>query len=136
MDGQNFQNDQNGQNSNSNYQDYTANVQNQMPPVQNYGQQEPQKTNVLAIVGMVLGILAILVNCCIAYAFVGIILGIAGLVCSILSRKQGKSGMATAGIICSIIGILIAVALTILMAIGFAALQNPEFQDLMKQYGY
>lgn len=130
MDG----NYQNNQNNNSNYQDYTSNPQNQVPPVNNYGSPEPKKTNVLAIVGMILGILSILINCCVAYAFVGIVLGIAGLVCSIISRKQGPSGMAVAGIVCSIIGMLIAVVITILMVIGFAALQDPEMQRLIESY--
>lgn len=134
MDGQNFQNNQNNQNSNQGYQDYTANMQNQAPPMSQPPTPE-NKTNVLAIVGMILGIISIIASCC--YVWVGIIFGVAGLVCSIMSRKQSKSGMGMAGIICSIIGIVIGVAMTILAAIGLAALGGMEgMEDILSQYGY
>lgn len=101
-----------GQNEN-NYQSNTVNGSSQ---------QAPKQTNALAIVALVMGILSIVINCCLTG--VGIIPGIAGIVCAILSKKQGKSGMATAGLICSIIGIVLGVILLILMAIGFAALDQ------------
>ncbi len=86
MDGQNFQN--------NTYQQPT-------PP-------EPKKTDTLAIVSLILGIAAILMGCCITY--LGIALGIGGIVCSVMSKnKAGKSGLATAGMVCSIIGIVFAV---------------------------
>ncbi len=68
---------------------------------------EPQKTDTLAIVSLILGIAAILLGCCVTY--LGIALGVGGIVCSVLSKKKQKSGLATAGMICSIIGIVFAV---------------------------
>jgi len=67
----------------------------------------PQKNDTLAIVSLILGIAAILMGCCITY--LGIALGIGGIICSVMSKKKRKSGMATAGLVCSIIGIVFAV---------------------------
>lgn len=122
MDNQNSQN-------NSNYQDNTTNMQYQTPPVQsNY--QEPKKTNVLAILGLIFGIVSI-VTCCAWY--LSAILGIAGLVCSILSKKNGKTGMATAGIVCSIIGLVLCLVIFVFaVIIGTSS----EFADLMSLYNY
>lgn len=85
MDGQNFQN---------NYQQPT-------PP------EGPQKTDTLAIVSLILGIASIVFGCCITY--LGIALGVGGIICSVMSKKKQKSGLATAGLVCSIIGIVFAV---------------------------
>ncbi|GFH94927.1 hypothetical protein IMSAGC003_01460 [Lachnospiraceae bacterium] len=85
MDGQNFQN---------NYQQPT-------PP------EGSQKTDTLAIVSLILGIASIVLGCCITY--LGIALGVGGIICSVMSKKKQKSGLATAGLVCSIIGIVFAV---------------------------
>ena len=123
--------DQNLSNGSDNYQDYTSNAlyQNSYQP-----QQEPPKqTNVLAIVGMILGIISILAGCCGWYS---LFLGIPGIICSILARKQGKSGMATAGIVCSVIGIILGILMTVL-AVGLLAVLGsvPEYQELLQYYG-
>lgn len=68
---------------------------------------EPQKNDTLAIVSLILGIAAIVFGCCVTY--LGIALGVGGIICSIMSKKKQKSGMATAGLVCSIIGIVLAV---------------------------
>lgn len=91
MDNQNFQN---GSYEQPSYQQPT-------PP------EQPQKTDTLAIVSLILGIAAIVMGCCVTY--LGIALGIGGIICSVMSKKKQKSGMATAGMVCSIIGIVIAV---------------------------
>ena len=111
MDGQNFQNDQN------NYQDYTTNVQPTQAVVE-----EPKQTNVLAIVSLVLGRLAIVCGCCLAW--VGCLFGIAGIICAVLSKKNGKSGLATAGLICSIAGIVLGLAITIFSVVFSVALMD------------
>lgn len=90
MDGQNFQNNSYEQ-----------------PGYQQPSSPEPQKTDTLAIVSLILGIAAIVLGCCITY--LGIALGIGGIVCSVMSKKKQKSGLATAGMVCSIIGIVFAV---------------------------
>ncbi len=95
MDGQNFNND----------------VQNYTAPSQDGN----NNTNVLAILSLVAGILSIIMACCVTW--VGIILGIAGIILAIFANKQGKTGLATAGMICSIIGIVIAVLMIILVII-------------------
>lgn len=127
MDDQNLQN-------NSNYQDNTSNMQGNTPNMQYQSQpvppvyQEPQKTNVLAILGLVFGILSIVI-CCVWY--IGAILGIAGLICSILSKKNGKSGIATAGMVCSIVGLVLCVVMFV-----FAILigTSDALVDLMNNY--
>ena len=127
MDGQNFQNGQNTENGQgtpvNNYQDNTSFNQYQVPPTS--PQQAPKQTNVLAIVSLVMGILAIVLGCCSAY--IGIIPGIAGIVCAIFANKQGKTGLAKAGLICSIVGIVIALVITIL---GVVVL------SILSDYGY
>ena len=75
MDGQNFQN---------NYQQPT-------PP------EGPQKTDTLAIVSLILGIASIVLGCCVTY--LGIALGVGGIICSVMSKKKQKSGLATAGLV-------------------------------------
>ena len=93
-------------------------------------QQAPaNQTNTLAIVSLVCGILAILMGCCTAY--IGIIPGIAGIICAVFANKQGKTGMAKAGMICSIIGIVIAVLITI-ASFAFGAYLATYLSD----YGY
>ena len=94
MDGQNFQNGQNTQNS----------------------------TNVLAIISLICGIFAILLGCCTGWF--GFIFGIAGIVCAVLANKQGNTGVATAGLICSIIAIVISLLIVILAVIGIGLMES------------
>lgn len=91
MDNQNFQN--------GSYE--------QPPYQQPVSPEQPQKTDTLAIVSLILGIAAIVLGCCVTY--LGIALGVGGIICSVMSKKKQKSGLATAGMVCSIIGIVIAV---------------------------
>lgn len=65
------------------------------------------RNSALSIVSLVMGILAITLGCCYG---VGFLFAIPGLVCGIISKKNEASGLATAGIICSIIGMVIAIA--------------------------
>ncbi len=125
MDEQNY-NSQNEQNNN--YQDYTSNQQYYQPQ-----QQPPKQNNVLAIVGMILGIVSIPAGCCGWYS---LLLGIPGLICAIISRKKGKSGMSVAGIVCSIIGIIIGILMTVMAYALIAILATePEFQKIFQMYG-
>ena len=93
----------NNQNMNGYNNQYNNGYNNQANPYNNvYGN---TYTNAFAIVGMIAGIVSI--------CFLGYIFGILGLIFSILGQKNAirytgtKSGMATAGFICSIIGIVI-----------------------------
>lgn len=113
MDNNNMNNEQNNF-----YQDNTADVNVQTPV--NNTVETPKKADTLAIVALVCGILSIVLSCCTAY--IGIIPGIVGIVCSILSKKNnGKTGVATAGMICSIIGIVIGIVWTIVIILLSAA---------------
>ncbi len=77
----------------------------QMQPPQ-YGPMMPQKpaTDVLGIVSLVTGILSLLGCCC---SWLGIVFGIAAIVCAALSRNQMSkfSGLAIGGLVCGIIGL-------------------------------
>lgn len=79
-----------------------------------------QNSNVLAIVGLVFGIVSIVASCCMGW--VGCIPAIVGLICSILARKSNKSGMSLAGIICSVVGLVLGVIMSIAGAVFLAAL--------------
>lgn len=134
MDGQNFQNNQdNTQESTpvSNYQDNTASVQNQVPPVT--APEAPKQTNALAIVSLVMGILSIVLGCCTGW--IGIIFSIAGIICAVFANKQGKTGLATAGMVCSIVGIVIAILITIVSVIFGAALAT-SLAEMGYSYNY
>lgn len=118
MDGQNFQND--------NYQDYTANVQSQ-PVVE----PEQNQSNTMAVVSLVLGITAIVFACCCGLGF---ILGIAGIICAVMANKKNKSGIGTAGLICSIIGTVFGVFGIIYWIYCFAI--GAEAVAIMEEAGY
>lgn len=81
--------------------------------------QNSNQTNVLAIISLVLGILAIVFGCC--SGWLGILFGIGGIVCAIFANKQGQTGLAKGGLICSIVGIVIGAIIFILAMIGVAA---------------
>ena len=116
MDGQNMGNEQNNQTSQySNYQDNTSN----MPYGQIVEPSGPDKANTLQIVGLVCGIAGIVLGCCVPY--IGFILGIVGVVCAVMGNKQGKTGVGTGGLICSIIAIVISVIVFIVGLIFGAA---------------
>ena len=157
MDGNNFGNnyDKSGNNGNgqdngqvngyqqpagqyNNYQDNTGNnMYYQAPP--NNGMEN--KANGKQIAGLVFGILAICSSCC--YGVPGVIFGIVGLVLSILGNKENKHGVGIAGLVCSIIGLLCGIAMTIyfaaIFALVFEMIESGEFEnfmDVMEMYGY
>ncbi len=115
MDGQNFENEVENV------------VENEVENVEVTANPAPEKkTDGLAIASLVLGILSIILVCCNTYA--AIIAGIVSIVLAILSKKNnGKSGMSTAGLICSIVGIVLAIVMIILAIIGLAFLQSIGF---------
>jgi len=90
-------------------------------------QNDDSNAKTLAIVSLVLGILAILMGCCVA--FIGIVLGIPGIICGAISLKKKKNGMAIAGIICSIIGIVLGILNIVLAAVLMA---TGGFLELMQ----
>jgi thiol:disulfide interchange protein len=129
MDGQNFNNNFNNNNENnyqdntdsqSVYQNYTDKSET-IPPYQDSyqqpGQSDKGENNGLAIVGLVMGIISIVLSCCYGS---GVVFGIVGLICSIMANKKNKTGIGTAGLITSIIGIVISVLMLIVYIIVIA----------------
>lgn len=118
----------------SNYQDNTANVPYQVP-IENV---PADKANGLQIAGLVCGIIAITTSCC--YGVLGIILGIAGLICSIIGNKDNKSGVGIAGLVCSIIGLILGIVMLIyiIWAVSyvFGSGSDSLYWELMEQMGY
>ena len=84
------------------------------------GYSEPQQNNnICAIIGMILGILSL---CTIFSIWFSLSFAIAGLVLSIIGRKNPyQRGMATAGLVCSIITLaLFALGIIFLVTFGVA----------------
>lgn len=119
----------------SNYQDNTAQYNSsnyQAPPESNAG----DKANGKQIAGLVCGIVGIVTSCC--YGVPGIILGVAGLICSVLGNKESKNGVGIGGLVCSVIALISGVAMLIYYIVVIAAvLQEPGFMDsIMNGYYY
>ena len=87
-------------------------------------------SNGFAIASLILGILSILFSCC--YGF-GIFFSIPGIILAIVSRKSsnGKlSGMAIGGLVCSILGTLIAV---FMIAAVIKLFSSEDFMTLVRE---
>lgn len=65
----------------------------------------------MAIAALVLGILAVVFAFGGPWAWVGIIAGIIGIILAVMARKQAKTGQATAGLVLSIIGLVLSAIL-------------------------
>ena len=131
----------------NNYQDNTANIPYQAPV-----DEVPVTTNGLQIAGLVCGILAIV--SCWCYGIFGIVFGIAGLICSIIGNKKGKTGVGTAALVCSIIGLILGVVALIYFVVvigaAFSMMSNmdpseleammnmdtSELESMLEMYGY
>ena len=96
----------------------------------------------MGIASMVLGIIALivtLVSCCMPFGyFLASILGILSIVFGIIAiaKKSGK-GMGIAGIICSVVGLLLAIVIIIfsfLLGVGIAA--SSDYADDYYDYDY
>lgn len=106
----------NAQPQNAGQYQYADNNANVYQPVQS-SQDAPKGK---AIASLVLGIVSLLSGCCCTY--LGIILGIISIVMACLYKKSNNGkmgGMATAGMICSILSIVICV---VCIALVFAGL--------------
>ena len=115
MDGQNFNNEQNDM-----FENYSVEQ-----PVEVVAE---KKSDALAVVSLVMGILSIILCCCYG---IGIVFGIAGIICGALAKKKGQSsGLSTAGLICSIVGSVFSViaiiyyAWVIAMVASYATLMD------------
>ena len=86
--------------------------QNNYTPAQPPVAPNPGASKAPAIVGLVFGIVSICSFYIPFWNIIGLVLGIVGLVLSLKARKEAPNGLSTAGLICSIIGL-------VLCAIGF-----------------
>jgi len=85
-----------------------------------YGYAAPPKNNAKAMWGMILGIVSIV------FCYLGVLIGPAGIVLSVMGRKEIKrsngaetgDGMAVAGLITSIVGTVVWLALDVLVVLA------------------
>ena len=93
---------------------------NPYPGSNPYPPQQPQKPfNTWGLIGMISGILSIISCCCLAnYIFIPMGLALFAIICFILSRKISNSGMAIAGLVLGIIGLILGGGVLILTWIG------------------
>ena len=89
---------------------------------------ETDKTSapVCSVIGLICGIVSVvclsLCCCCggLGGPWISIIVGIAGIILSIIGNKQCKTGVGTAGLICSITGVVLGIIICIIGLIGGA----------------
>lgn len=104
----------NFENNNNDFSNQEAVQEVSQETVQQVSPEPEKQTNGMAIAGMILGIASIPGSCC--FALIGVLLGIMGLVFSILAQRKEKTKMGMAGLICSIIGVVFGV---VNMILGF-----------------
>ena len=81
-----------------------------------------------AVASLVLGIVSIVFCCC---WYIGLICGIVGLVLAIMAKKNGNTeGICKAGLVLSIIGVVLGGVFLILAIIGTSTV---SYQDLMNK---
>ena len=77
----------------------------------------------LAIAALVIGILSIVFALFLKYKWIGLVLAIVGVVLGAKARKQSQTKMATAGFVCSIVGLALSVVFWVcLLACGASLL--------------
>lgn len=134
MDNNQNQNPQNNQNQNpyqNNQNPYQQAPQNQYPNNQYGGYNPPPVVpgKSQATVSLVCGIISIVfcwLGLCtwVVGSVIALVLGIVGAVMAVKAKKlmpPAQAGMATAGLVCSIVGIVLSVIFTICSIIGYAA---------------
>lgn len=124
-------NQSNGGGSNNGYPPY-----NQGGPNQNYNQIPPQQPpykqpNNMALASMFVGIFSLL-SCCLPP--LQFLLGVVGILLVIFSRR-GKpwSGFAVAGLVMSILALLISIAMVIYLVFAFQMMRDPQFAPLFNE---
>lgn len=77
---------------------------------------EEKQSNGLAIASMVLGIVSLILACILPY--VSWVPAIVGIVLAAIAKKKAKSGMATAGLVCSIIALVVVIILLVVVGVS------------------
>lgn len=99
----------------------------------NYGNQQQggQTSGEMGIASLVLGIVSILVACCAGGKILTVILAVVGIVLGIIAlQKHGPANnrsMAVAGIICSVIALALKIVLILLLGAGIGSLIFSQF---------
>lgn len=92
---------------------------------------EPNPGHGLAIASLVLGIISIVSCCCV---YLSVVAGVVGVVLAILSKNKSKDnkfeGLAMAGLVCSIIGVVISVGYIVYLIV---MMQSPDFMEFYQQ---
>ncbi len=136
----NFNNSQDDTNLNSNFNrnlnnEFNNNFNNNYNSNFNHRNfNEPNPRNGYAIASLILGIISIPFACCYG---LGIITAIIGIIMGIVSRKYNNnklSGMALAGIICSIFGIVFSIFSIIYYIIIFSSIDFSDPSSIMRQF--
>ena len=92
----------------------------------------------MGIASLVLGIVSLVIAVFIpSIGWAGIIVGIVGIVLAILAKKKGEAGVATAGLVCSIIGAALSLIMYIACIACVAGVKNAvdsgALNDLLNQ---
>ena len=78
----------------------------------------------MAVASLILGIISIVISFFSAFGWVGVIVGIFGIIFGAVNKNEAKAGVAKGGIVCSIIGVVLSAILFIacVACVGGAAL--------------
>ncbi len=131
----NNSNNSNNNGYNNNNYNYGGQPYNQGAPGPNYNPYPPQppykQQNNMALASMIVGIFSLL-SCC--FPPLQFVLGIVGILLVIFSKK-GKpwSGFAIAGLVMSIISLLISIVMVLYLAFAFQMMRDPQFAPLFNE---
>lgn len=120
--------------------EYYDDNQNQNQDTKNNIKPPVKQVNNMALISMLCGIIGTLALCCCIAFPLSIILGVAAITLSILSRKgQPFSGYAIAGLVFGILSLILGVAEGFYMIAVNYMLRDPNmaplFDQIMEQYG-
>jgi len=129
MDNQDLNQRENSNEGESRYQDYTA---EKRYDDNYYEKNDPGKSN--SIIALITGILSLVFCCC---SIFGLIPGILAIIFFSKAKKNGEeSGMAIAGLVCAIIGIIFSIISTISWvkygAFIYMIYSNPDLMQRMQ----
>lgn len=130
-------------------QNYNGEGYGNVPPY-HYGNVPPAQGDRklgIEIASLVLGILSIVFLCCGCWGAYGLascllvmainlVMGILAVVFAVKTKNRKKSGMATGGMVCGIIGIVLTVIVTsvLLLAVSFLSKElGPDWEDLSEE---
>ena len=113
--------------------DYNNQNQGQFNSPYNNAPVQKPSPNACQIISLICGILSII--CC-CFGIVPIILAVVGLVLAIIGNKSNKHGVGTGGLVCSIIGLVLALIITALSYFTFISLpQNiNDLNEWIEEY--